>query len=83
MSTRPTPSDPVSTSRIDSDRAVRDRYSAAARGRESALCCPVDYDSRYLEFIPADDAFILRSLAVPQREQSRESSPAGRRLDQQ
>jgi SAM-dependent methyltransferase len=39
---------------IDSDQAVRERYAAAARVRESALCCPVDYDARYLEAIPSE-----------------------------
>ena len=34
------------------DVAVRRRYSAAAREREHALCCPVDYDPRYLKVIP-------------------------------
>jgi arsenite methyltransferase len=37
-----------------SDQAVRTRYSAAARVREAALCCPVDYDTRYLDAIPAE-----------------------------
>jgi SAM-dependent methyltransferase len=32
--------------------AVRARYSAAAQLRDAALCCPVDYDARYLEVIP-------------------------------
>jgi SAM-dependent methyltransferase len=32
--------------------AVKDRYAQAARARELALCCPVDYDPRYLEVIP-------------------------------
>jgi SAM-dependent methyltransferase len=35
-----------------SEHAVRSRYSAAARDREPALCCPVDYDRRLLEVIP-------------------------------
>ena len=39
---------------IDSERAVRERYAAAAQVREAALCCPVDYDARYLEVIPDD-----------------------------
>ena len=39
---------------IDSDQAVRERYAAAAQVREAALCCPVDYDARYLEAIPAE-----------------------------
>jgi len=37
-----------------SDRAVRARYSAAALEREAALCCPVDYDPRYLGPIPQE-----------------------------
>ena len=32
--------------------AVRERYTSAALEREGALCCPVDYDPRYLEVIP-------------------------------
>ena len=36
------------------ERAVRERYGAAAQEREEALCCPVDYDPRYLEAIPAE-----------------------------
>jgi len=36
----------------DSNEAVRERYAAAACVREAALCCPVDYDSRYLGVIP-------------------------------
>ena len=39
---------------IDSETAVRERYSGAAQQREEALCCPVDYDPRYLEVIPAE-----------------------------
>ncbi len=36
------------------ESATRDRYAAAARAPEEALCCPVDYDPRYLEVIPAE-----------------------------
>jgi SAM-dependent methyltransferase len=39
---------------IDTDSAVRERYSAAARTREAALCCPVDYAPQYLELIPQE-----------------------------
>lgn len=42
------------TTDIDTDSAVRERYSAAARVREAALCCPVDYDPQHLEVIPQD-----------------------------
>jgi ubiquinone/menaquinone biosynthesis C-methylase UbiE len=34
------------------ESAVRERYGAAAQAREEALCCPVDYDPRYLKVIP-------------------------------
>ena len=51
MADSPSPSEAAS---IESDEAVRQRYAAAARVREAALCCPVDYDARYLEVIPAE-----------------------------
>lgn len=40
--------------RLDTEDATRTRYSAAAREREAALCCPVGYDSRLLEAIPEE-----------------------------
>ncbi len=36
------------------DEAVRKRYSAVALAVETALCCPVSYDSRYLEVLPSE-----------------------------
>ena len=36
------------------EEAVRLRYAAGAQQREAALCCPVAYDSRYLEAIPSE-----------------------------
>jgi SAM-dependent methyltransferase len=36
------------------DEAVRARYAAAAEQREEALCCPVEYDPRYLAVIPEE-----------------------------
>lgn len=36
------------------DQEVSSRYSAAAKVREAALCCPVDYDKKYLEVIPKE-----------------------------
>ena len=47
MSSQETPS-------LDIERAVKNRYGAAAREREAALCCPVDYDTQYLKAIPAE-----------------------------
>jgi SAM-dependent methyltransferase len=34
------------------ETAVQDRYADAAHAQAPALCCPVDYDPRYLEIIP-------------------------------
>ena len=40
--------------RNSAESATRDRYAAAAKAAEAALCCPVDYDPKYLERIPAE-----------------------------
>lgn len=42
----------TSPSQLNVEEAVRNRYSAAAQEKEAALCCPVEYDRRYLEAIP-------------------------------
>jgi SAM-dependent methyltransferase len=34
------------------EKIVKDRYRESARSRIPELCCPVDYDPRYLEVIP-------------------------------
>ncbi len=39
-------------STLNVERAVRERYSGAAQAAEASLCCPVNYDPRYLEIIP-------------------------------
>ncbi len=39
---------------LDTENAVRQRYAAAANEQEPALCCPVDYDVRYLKIIPQE-----------------------------
>jgi arsenite methyltransferase len=39
---------------LNAEEAVRKRYSRAARAKERDLCCPVSYDPRYLEVIPAE-----------------------------
>ncbi len=36
------------------ETAVQGRYSLAAQAQEAELCCPVDYDPRYLDAIPAE-----------------------------
>lgn len=40
--------------RLDVEHAVRERYSSAARGRSADLCCPVEYDGRYLAVLPQE-----------------------------
>jgi arsenite methyltransferase len=39
---------------ISRESAVKERYGAAAKAPEAALCCPIDYDTRYLQAIPAE-----------------------------
>src|SRR6266576_3417186 len=39
---------------MNAEATVKRRYSAAAHASEAALCCPVEYDRRYLEIIPAE-----------------------------
>ncbi len=46
--------DPAGPPATNHDEAVHARYGAAATQREAALCCPVDYDPRYLAVIPPE-----------------------------
>jgi arsenite methyltransferase len=39
---------------MNTENSVKSRYAAAAHQSEAALCCPVDYDARYLEMIPSE-----------------------------
>lgn len=41
-------------SSLNVERAVKDRYAAGAQARETALCCPVNYDPQYLKAIPEE-----------------------------
>ncbi len=36
------------------EETVKQRYSAAAQKKQQALCCPVEYDQKHLEIIPAE-----------------------------
>ena len=38
----------------DVEQSVVERYGAGANAVEAALCCPVDYDPRYLKVIPQE-----------------------------
>lgn len=45
----------MTTLRLDRlEKIVAERYRAAAQRAEAALCCPVDYDPRYLEVLPQE-----------------------------
>src|SRR5208283_2524158 len=46
--------DPLTSSEPTLEGAVHARYTAAAVRTEAALCCPVSYDPRHLEAIPAE-----------------------------
>ncbi|MDX1953833.1 MAG: methyltransferase domain-containing protein [Verrucomicrobiota bacterium] len=39
---------------LTTESAVKERYAAAAGKQEASLCCPVEYNRRYLEIIPAE-----------------------------
>ena len=39
---------------INPETAVKERYANGAQRRETALCCPVEYDPQYLQVIPAE-----------------------------
>ncbi len=39
---------------MKTETAVKERYSGAAKAPEAALCCPVEYDTRFLKIIPPE-----------------------------
>lgn len=39
---------------MKTETIVKDRYAEGAKAQEPALCCPVDYDAKYLEVIPQE-----------------------------
>ena len=45
---------PPQTTGVRAESAVRQRYASAATVRESALCCPVEYNTDYLKIIPPE-----------------------------
>jgi ubiquinone/menaquinone biosynthesis C-methylase UbiE len=42
------------TTSIRPENAVKQRYAAAAKAPEAALCCPVEYNTDYLKVIPPE-----------------------------
>ncbi|MCH2125023.1 MAG: methyltransferase domain-containing protein [Pirellulaceae bacterium] len=42
------------TNSLNVEQAVRERYSAASKAAEPALCCPVKYNEDYLKVLPAE-----------------------------
>ena len=51
QSLRPTTSD-LEQPNYDIERAVIDRYAAGAQAPQPALCCPTDYDGKYVDSLP-------------------------------
>ena len=51
---------------LNVDQAVRERYSAAASAAEPALCCPVQYDARYLKVLPRELIERGTVISIPQ-----------------
>ena len=43
-----------STLELETEQCVKERYSAASKAQEPALCCPVIYDTKFLEIIPQE-----------------------------
>ncbi|MDF1860485.1 MAG: methyltransferase domain-containing protein [Verrucomicrobiales bacterium] len=39
---------------MKTETVVKDRYAEGANARQEALCCPVEYDTKYLEIIPGE-----------------------------
>lgn len=39
---------------LNVEQAVVSRYSAASQAKEPSLCCPVNYDARYLQVLPEE-----------------------------
>jgi len=39
---------------MPAEHNVKQRYAAAAKAPEAALCCPVEYDRQFLEIIPSE-----------------------------
>ena len=44
----------VKAENVDVESAVRERYSSASQEAEPALCCPVTYDTQYLDVLPQE-----------------------------
>ena len=40
--------------KIDVEHVVRQRYSAASQAAQPSLCCPIDYEKKYLEVLPEE-----------------------------
>ena len=44
----------MSTPTLHAESAVKERYANGAQKTEAALCCPVDYDPKFLQAIPQE-----------------------------
>ena len=46
--------EPKISRKLNVEEAVKQRYSSASQSVQPSLCCPVDYDARYLEVLPKE-----------------------------
>lgn len=46
--------EPLTSVSYDIEGAVRERYQAGAQTQQPSLCCPTDYDGRYLAVLPEE-----------------------------
>ena len=44
----------LSTELLNVEQVVKERYAAGAQQAEAALCCPVEYNPRFLKIIPEE-----------------------------
>lgn len=54
MGNEPLSVPPLDATPLNIENAVTERYSSASRSTEPSLCCPVDYNLKYLEVLPQE-----------------------------
>ncbi len=42
------------STKLNVEKSVRERYSDGAKAQEAALCCPVEYDTKFFKVIPQE-----------------------------
>ncbi len=54
MRNEPISVSPLNEAPLNIENAVSERYSSASRSTEPSLCCPVEYDPKYLKLLPQE-----------------------------